>query len=88
MAAALVNRGAISMDFFNETNGEHLGVFAKLEPLLSEMRAAYGPQFLVNLERLIDATPGGRERVAFVRERIKAARARLAARQGKGAGSD
>src|SRR5580658_10353879 len=38
MAAALVNHGAISIDFFNDTNGEHIGVFAKLEGILGEVR--------------------------------------------------
>ncbi|HEY3837352.1 MAG TPA: hypothetical protein VGL72_12305, partial [Bryobacteraceae bacterium] len=37
MAAALVNHGAISVDLFTDTNGEHIGVFAKLEPLLPEI---------------------------------------------------
>ena len=36
MAAGLVNNGAISPELFNDTNGEHIGVFAKLEPLLGE----------------------------------------------------
>src|SRR5207302_10332060 len=43
MAAALVSSGAISMELFTDTNGEHLGVFAKIEPLLAEIRSAYGP---------------------------------------------
>jgi len=86
MAAALVNHGAISIDLFNDTNGEHFGVFSKLEPLLTEMRAAYGPQTLASLEKLIDATPGGRERSAVMRERMKTVRAELAARQSKAAG--
>src|SRR5438093_7015614 len=78
MAAALVNHGAISIDLFNDTNGEHFGVFSKLEPFLGEMRAAYGPQLFANLEKLVDATPGGRERVATIRERMKGIRAKLA----------
>jgi hypothetical protein len=86
MAAALVNHGAIGIDLFNDTNGEHIGVFAKVEPLLAEMRAAYGPQFLANVEKLIDATPGGRERVAAMRQRTKAILAEIAARQGRAAG--
>lgn len=81
MAAALVNHGAISLELFNDTNGEHIGVFSKLEPLLAQMRATYGPQFFANLEKLIDATPNGRERVAAMRERMKGIRAQLAARQ-------
>ena len=40
MAAALVNNGAISLDLFNDSNGEHVGVFSKIEPLLGEIRAA------------------------------------------------
>ena len=81
MAAGLVNNGAISRELFNDTNGEHIGVFAKLEPLLGEIRAAYGPQFAVNFEKLIDATPDGRKRTTEARERIKAIRAQLSARQ-------
>src|ERR1700727_1381138 len=64
MAAALVNKGAISLDLFTDANGEHIGIFAKIEPLIGEIRAAFGPQFAVNLEKLIDATPNGRQRTA------------------------
>jgi hypothetical protein len=83
MAAALVNNGAISLELFNDSNGEHIGVFSKIEPLLGEIRPAYAPQFAVNLEKLIDATPDGRKRVAAVRERMHAIRARMAQGQAK-----
>ena len=85
MAAALVNHGAISLDLFNDTQGEHLNVFGKLEPLLGEMRASFGPQFVANLEKVVDATPGGRERVAAMRERMKAVRAEVMSRKTKAA---
>jgi hypothetical protein len=85
MAAALVNEGAIGLDLFTSTNGEHISVFSKIEPLLSEIRSAYAPQFAANLEKLIDATPDGRNRTAKARERMKAVRDQMAARQGKGA---
>ena len=88
MAAALVNHGAISRDLFNDTNGEHLPLFAKFEPLLAEARSTYGPQFMANLEKLIDETPGGRERVAMVRERIKAIRPQIEARRARAAKQD
>src|ERR1700749_3267923 len=45
MAAALVNNGAITLEMFTDTNGEHFGVFSKIELLLPEIRAAYAPQF-------------------------------------------
>jgi hypothetical protein len=77
MAAALVNRGAVSLDLFNEANGEHIAIFSKIEPLLGEIRSAFGPGFAANLEKLIDATPGGRERSAATRDRMKAIRAQM-----------
>jgi len=86
MAAALVNNGAISAQLFNDTNGEQFLVFGKLEPFLKEIRGAFGPTYLTNLEKLIDATPGGRERSANTRERMKAMRARFAASQAKTGG--
>jgi hypothetical protein len=85
MAAALVNHGAISIELFNDTNGEHIGVFSKVEPILAEVRAAFGPQFFANLEKLIDATPNGRERVAQMRERMKAIRAQMAGQAARAA---
>src|SRR5271170_367816 len=71
MAAALVNTGAISLEMFTETNGEYIGVFAKIEPLLDEIRAAYGPRWAINIEKLIDASPDGRKQLAAMRERMK-----------------
>jgi len=85
MAAGLVNNGAISLQLFNETNGEHIGVFMKVEPLLGEIRGAISPQFAANLEKLIDATPDGRKKVAEMRERMKSIQAQMAARQAKAA---
>ena len=81
MAAALVNHGAISMELFNDTNGEHLGVFSKIEPLLGQLRTVLSPQAFVNLEKLIDNTPGGREKVAAFRQRMLAVRAQMKAQQ-------
>ncbi|MBZ5604786.1 MAG: hypothetical protein LAO79_21010 [Acidobacteriia bacterium] len=79
MAAALVNHGAVGMDFFNDCNGEHIGVFSKIEPILKDIRAMMSPKFAANLEKLVDATPGGRELSASTRERMKAVMAQLAA---------
>lgn len=85
MAAGLVHSGAISLELFLTTNGEHLGVFSKIEPLLGEIRAAMAPQFAANLEKLIDAMPQGREMSAKMRERMKGIRAEIAARQARSA---
>jgi len=87
MAASLVKNGAISVELFADSNGEHIGVFSKIEPLLGEIRAAYGPQFAVSFEKLIDATPDGRKRVAKTREQMKAIHAQMAQAQHKQAKS-
>jgi hypothetical protein len=82
MAAALVNDGAISLELFHDCNGEHIGVFSKIEPLLKDIRTAYSPRFAANLEKLIDATPDGRKLAAENRERMKAIMAQVAAQHG------
>jgi len=81
MAAALVKNGAVSLELFSDSNGEHIGVFSKIEPLLGEIRAAYSPQFAASFEKLIDATPDGRKRVAQAREQMKAIHAQMQAAQ-------
>ncbi|HKY27745.1 MAG TPA: hypothetical protein VJM12_07355 [Pyrinomonadaceae bacterium] len=72
MAAALVNHGAIDEQLFNETNGEHIFVYAKIEPVLADLRAMFGaPDFLLNLETLIKRIPNIEEKIAGMRERMK-----------------
>jgi hypothetical protein len=72
MAASLVNNGAIEAKMFNDANGEHIFVYAKVEPFLSELRAQGNPDFLVHLEKLVKEIPNIEERLQFVRARIQA----------------
>ncbi|HEY8225162.1 MAG TPA: hypothetical protein VIG25_07790 [Pyrinomonadaceae bacterium] len=71
MAASLVNNGAIEPKMFNDANGEHVFVYAKLEPFLSQLRAQGNKEFLVQLERLVKEMPDFEERLKFVRDRIQ-----------------
>ena len=71
MAASLVNNGAIEAKMFNDANGEHVFVYAKVEPFLTELRAQGNPDFLVHLEKLVKEIPNAEERLAFVRQRIQ-----------------
>ena len=81
MAASLVNNGAIDEKMFNDANGEQIFIFAGLEPFLAEYRAKTGqPQYLAQLEQLIMRMPNARERLAGMRERIRAIAAARAAR--------
>ena len=71
MAASLVNNGAIDPQMFNDANGEHVFVYAKLEPFLEDLRAQGNRQFLVHLEKLVKEIPNIEERLKFIRERIQ-----------------
>src|SRR5712691_190517 len=63
MAAAMVNNGAIDEQLFNETNGEHLFVYSKIEPVIEEVRVMLGaPDFLRNLEAVVKRMPNVEER--------------------------
>ncbi len=64
MAATFVVHGAIDADMFNETAGEHIGVYAKIEPFIEELRAKWEmPDAFKNLEKVIYDKPGGKEQL-------------------------
>ncbi len=48
---------------FNDANGEHVFVYAKIEPFIPELKSANGnPEFLVHLEKLVKDMPNIEER--------------------------
>lgn len=68
MAASFVNNGGIDEKMFLDANGEHVGVFSKLEPFITEVREAIGlPDYLRQLETLVGKTPNARERLDRLR---------------------
>ena len=72
MAASLVNHGAIDAEMFNDANGEHLFVYAKLEPFIPAMREEMGsPQFLEHLEKVVKEIPEYETKLNAIRERIQ-----------------
>ena len=71
MAASLVNHGAIDADMFNDANGEHIFVYAKIEPFLPALRQMGNPDFLVHLERVIKEIPDYEKKLTATRERIQ-----------------
>lgn len=72
MAASLVNNGAIDPQMFNDANGEHIFVYAKLEPFLPALREEMGnPQFLAHLEKVVKALPDYETRLTVIRDRIQ-----------------
>lgn len=78
MTAALVLHEAIDPAMFHDAGNEHVYVWAKLEPHIAEFRERVNqPGYVSKLERMIDAMPDGKERVAAMQARQRAA---LAAR--------
>jgi hypothetical protein len=78
MVAAMVNHGSIDRALFYDTNGEFFGVWAKVGDFVEDLRASFGPQFLVNLEKLIAAAPDGAKRVQVMKERFNSMAAQRA----------
>lgn len=83
MAATMVVQGAIDADLFNETAGEHVMVFAKIEPILADLRERFqNPNALKNLEKVIMDLPDGAERVKKTQEFMATVREQMAAQPG------
>src|SRR5260370_36090328 len=72
MAATLVNHGDIDHKLFNEANGEHVFIYAKIEALIPQLREVFGaPEFLQNYEALVKRIPNIEEKITGMRERMK-----------------
>ena len=68
MAATLVLHGAIDEQMFADVNGEHLMVYAKLRPFLTDLRARLNnPSYLDKLEQVIMRMPDAEARLARFR---------------------
>jgi hypothetical protein len=70
MAASFVAHGILDRELFLESGGEMLVVYAKLEPLLAEIRASMNPRLLLNVEKVIQASASAQERLKPLRERF------------------
>ena len=72
MAAALVTHGAIDQKLFHAANTEHMAIFAKLEPFIEEVRAAFGlPGYLAELEKVARSAPHAEEYFEKIRGLMK-----------------
>ena len=71
MACAMVTSGAIDEELFNQTNGEHVFVYMKIEPVLQDLRAMFDNQeFLKNLETVVKRIPEIDKKLPAMRERM------------------
>ena len=77
MAAAFVVFGAINDEMFNAINTEHVAVYAKLQPFLSELRAMPGVPpylFLQHLEPVVMRIPDAQARVEAMQRYMESRR--------------
>jgi hypothetical protein len=89
MACSFVNHGAIDAEMFNDANGEHAVVYAKLQPFLEQLRATLSPVYMQHLEKVVLAMPDIEARIARLREMMRRmAQARAAASSNEQAGTE
>ena len=86
MACAMVVSGAIDEELFNQTNGEHMLVYMKIEPVLEDLRTMFdNPEFAKSLETVVKRMPNIDARMASMRERFKQIAAMRAQQQAQAA---
>jgi Domain of unknown function (DUF4760) len=72
MAASLVNHGAIDEAMFNDSAGEMIFVWAKIEPFVGELRTTFNnPEAFQNLESLVKRVPNIDQKIANMRDIMK-----------------
>jgi hypothetical protein len=88
MACSFVNHGAIDPEMFNDANGEHVVVYAKLQPFLEQLRATVSPVYMQHIEKVVTAMPNIEERITRMREMMRRMAQARAAAAGEAAGAD
>jgi hypothetical protein len=71
MACSLVAHGAIDRQMFIDASGEVFATFAKVQPLLAEIRQITNPAFAKHVEEVLMAEPGIDERLEMLRQRFR-----------------
>lgn len=78
-ACSLCLRGAVHEDVFIDYAGEAFFLYAKFERFVAQFRKDVNAGFMVNVEKLVTATPERRQRIknvqATIAKRVAAARA-------------
>ncbi len=81
MAASFVLHGALSLELFIQpaVSGEMFIVFAKVHPFLKELREKAGdPEMFGVIEKVINSSKYGRERLKFMLKRVEMMREKMA----------
>jgi hypothetical protein len=75
MVASLVHRGILDRDLVEDSVTEYVSFYAKIKPFLKQVREATGlPDFMRNIERLVEESKRGRELLATIEKWLAARR--------------
>jgi hypothetical protein len=73
MVAAFVQNGALTPALVYDTCQEMYFQYAKIQPYLAEFRQKMNlPEWMINIERLVEGSDSGRERIATMRKNLAA----------------
>jgi hypothetical protein len=71
MVASLIVHGTLNAALANDTLGEMNFVYVRIQPFLKEIREKlHSPEFLQNVEKVVEGTPEGRDRLARMKQRM------------------
>jgi hypothetical protein len=70
-AAALIVHGTLNAALAQDTLGEMMFVYARIQPFIKPMREMMkSPEFLQSMEKVMEGTPEARERLARQQQRM------------------
>jgi hypothetical protein len=71
MVASLIVHGTLNTALAEDTLGEMYFVYAKVQPFVKQMRETMkSPEFLQNVEKVVEGTAEGRDRLARMQQRL------------------
>jgi len=71
MVAALIVHGTLNAELAQDTLGEMNFVYARMQPFMKEIRQKLdSPEFMQNMEKVVEGTAEGRERLARQQKRM------------------
>jgi len=71
MVASLIVHGTLNAALAQDTLGEMNFVYAKVQPFIKQMREKMvSPEFMQNMEKVVEGTPEGRERLKRMQARL------------------
>ncbi len=76
MVASLVHRGILDRDLLEDSVNEYVGFYALIKPFLNQVREAMGvPDYLAQIERLVEESPRSRKKLAKIEKWLSARKA-------------